>query len=95
MPRAETILLEDFIHSDARQPHAARAQAILAAHPDVRTLIGRNPWTAAILAFVFVLQVAIAALMGRLGLSHWWLALIVAYAIGAFANHCLLSLIHI
>ena len=94
MSRAEPLLLDDFIHSDARQPHAARAQAILAAHPEVRTLIGRNPWTAAILAFVFVLQVSIAAFMGRLGLGHWWLALIVAYAVGAFANHCLYVIIH-
>jgi sphingolipid delta-4 desaturase len=32
--------------------------------------------------------------MGHLGLSHWGLALLLAYALGAFANHCLYVVIH-
>lgn len=75
-------------------PHLVRARRILAAHPEVRTLFGRNPATAAILALVFALQVAIARMMGGLGLEHWWIAIITAYAIGAFANHSLYVVIH-
>jgi sphingolipid delta-4 desaturase len=32
--------------------------------------------------------------MGRLGLHYWWVALLAAYGIGAFANHCLYVIIH-
>lgn len=32
--------------------------------------------------------------MGRRGGSYWWLSLIVAYGLGAFANHCSYVLIH-
>jgi hypothetical protein len=26
--------------------------------------------------------------MGQLGWGYWWLSLLVAYGVGAFANHC-------
>ena len=83
-----------FFLADHDQPHPGRTKAILARHPDVRQLFGRNPWTALVAFLVVALQVAIAAYLGRLGLSHWWLALILAYAVGAFANHCLYVVIH-
>jgi sphingolipid delta-4 desaturase len=78
-----------FYVSAADQPHPARTLAILKAHPEIRQLIGRNPWTAMIMLGVVGLQVAIAFSMGRLGLDYWWAALLAAYGIGAFANHCL------
>jgi sphingolipid delta-4 desaturase len=40
------------------------------------------------------LQIGLAALMGRLGLHAWWAALLLAYGVGAFANHCLYVVIH-
>jgi sphingolipid delta-4 desaturase len=82
-----------FISADD-QPHPARSIAIASAHPDVRRLAGRNPWTALIGAGVVGMQAALAALMGHLGLSYWWAALLVAYGVGAFANHCLYVVIH-
>ncbi|MCC7346933.1 MAG: fatty acid desaturase [Variibacter sp.] len=75
-------------------PHPARAKAILKAHPEIRTLIGRNPWTAAIVLGVVAMQTAIAGAMGHLGVGHWWVALIVAYLVGAFANHAMYVAIH-
>jgi sphingolipid delta-4 desaturase len=83
-----------FFVSAVDQPHPSRTQAILKAHPEIRGLIGRNPWTAAIMLPVVALQIGLAALMGRLGIHYWWAALLLAYAVGAFANHCLYVVIH-
>lgn len=84
----------DFWRSNVSEPHAARTKAILAAHPHVRGLIGRNPWTAAIALFVVSFQVALAAAVGRLGAAWWPLALVLAWFVGAFANHCLFVIVH-
>jgi sphingolipid delta-4 desaturase len=83
-----------FFVSTADQPHPERTQAILKAHPEIRELIGRNPWTAVIMLGVAGLQVALAFLMGGLGLHYWWVALLTAYCVGAFANHCLYVIVH-
>jgi sphingolipid delta-4 desaturase len=83
-----------FLLSQQDQPHPDRTRAILKAHPEVRRLMGRNVWTAAVLAGLVLLQIALAVVMGRLGVGYWWLALVVAYAIGAFANHSLYVIVH-
>jgi sphingolipid delta-4 desaturase len=76
------------------QPHPERTRLILKAHPQVRDLIGRNSWTAAVLALVVSLQVALAWLFGKLGLHYWWVSLAAAWCVGAFANHSLYVIIH-
>jgi len=83
-----------FFVSAEDQPHPARTQAILKAHPEIRQLIGRNPWTAVIMLGVVGLQIGLASIMGRLGLQYWWVALLTAYGVGAFANHCLYVVVH-
>ena len=84
-----------FFHSDDSQPHLRRAQEILQKHPEVVKLIGRNPNTAAILVALFLFQMTVAALLGSIGFtSYWWLALIVAYGIGAFAVNPMYVIIH-
>jgi sphingolipid delta-4 desaturase len=40
------------------------------------------------------MQTAIAYGMGTLGFGYWWLSLLVAYCIGAFANHANYVIIH-
>jgi sphingolipid delta-4 desaturase len=83
-----------FHQSELDQPHPARSRAIIKAHPEVRQLMVRNPWTALIALSVVTLQTGIAYAMGRLGFGYWWLSLIVAYCVGAFANHCNYVIIH-
>jgi sphingolipid delta-4 desaturase len=78
----------------ADQPHPGRAQAILKAHPEIRKLMGRNRWTAVVMFGLVALQLAISWQMGQLGLSYWWASLLIAYAVGAFANHSLYVIIH-
>jgi sphingolipid 4-desaturase/C4-monooxygenase len=83
-----------FIPTLLPRPHPSRRRAILAAHPEVATLIGRNPVTAWIILSVVAGQILIAAGLGALGLDYWWAALVAAFCIGAFANHAMYVAIH-
>src|SRR6267143_1293185 len=83
-----------FYQSELDQPHPERTRAILRAHPEVRQLIGRNPFTAAIMVLVLSTQTAIAFAMGRLGWNFCWLSLLIAFCLGAFLNHCMYVIIH-
>lgn len=85
---------ENFYRAEFDQPHPERTKAIMKAHPEVRKLIGRNPYTALIMLFVLTLQTSIAFGMGKLGFSYWWVSIIIAYCVGAFANHCMYVIIH-
>src|SRR2546428_13844529 len=73
--------------SEFDQPHPSRARAIIKAHPEVRQLMVRNPHTALIALSLVIMQTTIAYGMGRLGFGYWWLSLLIAYCVGAFANH--------
>jgi sphingolipid 4-desaturase/C4-monooxygenase len=83
-----------FYQSELDQPHPARTRAIIKAHPEVRQLMVRNPYTALIGVSLVILQTGIAYGIGRLGFGFWWLSLLVAYCIGAFANHANYVVIH-
>src|SRR5947208_9182491 len=83
-----------FYQSELDHPHAGRARAIIKTHPEVRQLMVRNPYTALIALAIVVLQTAIAFWMGKLGFSYWCLSLLIAYCVGAFANHANYVIIH-
>src|ERR1700688_33835 len=85
---------EAFFQSQLEHPHVGRARAIVKAHPEVRQLMVRNPWTALIALSIVALQTALAWWFGRLGLGYWWLSLLVAYGVGAFADHANYVIIH-
>lgn len=74
-------------------PHPARGRRLLAAHPELASLFGRNPWTAALAAGLGVLQLGIAAAIG-LGGAPWWAALLLAWTVGAFVDHALFAAMH-
>ena len=87
--------MENHFHeSPADQPHPQRTKDLIRKYPEIKKLMGKNPYTFLIMLFVLALQVSIAYLMGHLGLSYWWLSFIVAFAVGAFANHCMYVIIH-
>lgn len=81
----------EFSYSDQPEPHKERTKKILASHPEVRKLIGRNPFSFIIILLLVTLQLGIAYYLKD---SVWWIVLITAYLIGAFANHTLFVLIH-
>ena len=65
--------------------HVERRQQILQKYPQVRELFGKDPVTFKITAAIFAGQFLIAAWLGWLGLSYWWLSLLFAICVGAFA----------
>jgi sphingolipid delta-4 desaturase len=81
----------DFHHSVAREPHRERTRYLLRAHPGIRELIGKNPRSMAYIVGLVVLQVLLAWVVST---QPWWALLLVAYLVGAFANHALFVLIH-
>lgn len=83
-----------FYQSESDQPHPGRARAIIKAHPEVRQLMVRNTWTALIALSVVVVQTSLAFCFGKLGFGYWWLSLVIAYCVGAFANHANYVIIH-
>lgn len=87
--------MENHFHeSPVDQPHPQRTKELIKKYPEIKKLMGKNPYTALIMLFVLSLQVSIAYWMGSMGMSYWWLSFIVAFAVGAFANHCMYVIIH-
>jgi sphingolipid delta-4 desaturase len=81
----------DFVYSQNSEPHRLRTKQILKEHPQVRQLIGRNPKSFFGIIFLVALQIALAILLHN---QAWWLVILVAYVVGAFADHALFVLIH-
>ena len=81
----------EFHRSKAAQPHPKRTAAILKAHPEVRALQGRNPWTFVLLVGLLSLQIGLAWYMSNQSL---WAIFAVAWLVGAFANHALYGIVH-
>lgn len=80
-----------FYYSNSIEPHKARTKALLQKHPEVRNLITHNPYSFLIILSIVSAQTVIAILLKD---QAWWVSLIAAYLLGAFANHTLFVLIH-
>lgn len=81
----------DFIYSTESEPHRARTKKILKQFPDLRKLIGKNPYTIfAIIGLVLFQVVAAYLLKGQ----SWLIIFAAAYLLGAFADHALFVMIH-
>jgi len=81
----------DFQYSDLPEPHKERTKQILKAHPEVRELIGRNSFSAVLVVLIAAIQLVIAYLLSD---QPWWITIVTAFFIGAFADHTLFVLIH-
>jgi sphingolipid 4-desaturase/C4-monooxygenase len=81
----------DFQYTDSEEPHRQRTKDILGAHPEIRNLMGRNPFSFVLILLVVSAQLSVAYLLRDQSI---WLVLIAAYFFGAFANHSLYVLIH-
>ena len=82
-----------FTLSETPLPHRERARQIRAAHPDVRQLFRRDRSSALWTVLLVALQVGIGIGLTLLH-ARWWAFAIVAYVVGAFANHALFVLMH-
>jgi sphingolipid 4-desaturase/C4-monooxygenase len=95
MPNFETATLGtasgEYLKPSRPAPHPGRAREILARHPEIRELVGKNAGTFWITAGIVAAQVALGAALAH---SPWWLIILVAATAGAFANHALWVVIH-
>ena len=81
----------DFQYSNTEEPHIQRTKEIIKKYPQIKKLMGRYPMSFAYALGIVLLQLTIAYFMKD---QAWWMVLIAAYAVGAFANHGLFILIH-
>ncbi len=81
----------DFLQPEGPNPHGGRGRSIILNHPEIRDLVGKNPVTFWITLGIVLVQTALAA---ALHTSPWWLIVLVAVTVGAFANHALWVVIH-
>lgn len=81
----------DFVHVETPEPHRGRTREMLKQHPELRGLIGKNPYSFMAIIGIVALQVLVAYLLSG---QSWWWVFGAAYLIGAFADHALFVLIH-
>lgn len=82
---------KQFLNSLAQEPHRDRTKTLLRRHPELRRLIGKNPYTALMILGCVSLQVLLGLLLRD---SPWWLIFGVALTAGACTSHALWTLIH-
>lgn len=82
---------KEFSVSSHTEPHRIRTREILKSHPEIKKLVGRNVNTFYIMVAAVAFQVLGAYLLKD---QAWWVALIAAYCLGAFAVHTLFVSIH-
>ncbi len=81
----------DFTYVQGTEPHRIRTKEILAAHPEVRNLIEKNPMTFLWTAICVFFQIGAAYLLKD---QSWWIIVLAAWFIGAFSTHTLYVCIH-
>lgn len=80
-----------FNWSDESEPHKKRTKEIIRKHPEIRQLIGRNPYTILVILLCVGVQLAAAWLLRD---AAWYWIFAASYLIGAFACHTLFVCIH-
>ncbi|MFT4060808.1 MAG: fatty acid desaturase [Edaphocola sp.] len=85
--------LTSFRWSDNPEPHKARTKEIIQKHPEIRGLIGRNPYTFLVILLCVAVQVGLSYVVFQYNLP-WWAVLVISYLVGAFACHTLYVCVH-
>jgi sphingolipid delta-4 desaturase len=81
----------DFTHLAGRPIHFVRGREILKMHPEIKDLMGKNPWTALWTLMLVTVQWITASFANDL---TWYWLVPLAYLFGAFLNHALYVVIH-
>jgi sphingolipid delta-4 desaturase len=80
-----------YLFTELPDPHIGRAKKIIAAHPEVRNLFGNTPSSFIYISGIVCFQIVLAVLATR---TSWWLGFLIAYFVGAVADHALFVMIH-
>ena len=80
-----------FSWSEQCEPHKLRTNTLIKEHPEIRNLIGRNPYTLLVILLCVSIQLALSYWLKD---KSWWLLFGAAYLIGAFCCHTLFVCIH-
>lgn len=83
--------VKEFHHAHDAEPHIQRTKDIIKKYPEIKNLMGRNVNTIYYILGIVGLQLVVAYFVSS---QAWWVLLIAAYCIGAFANHALFVLMH-
>jgi sphingolipid delta-4 desaturase len=83
--------LRSFRWSVESEPHKGRTKEIISEHPEIRQLIGKNPYTFLVILLCVGVQICLSWFLRN---QSWWLIFGAAYLIGAFACHTLFVCIH-
>ncbi|KAL8292406.1 hypothetical protein RQP46_001018 [Phenoliferia psychrophenolica] len=83
----------DWLWMMTEEPHRTRRKAILAAHPEIKQLMGREPWTKWVSLFVTTLQLTMMYLLRDTPVLSWRFML-AAYVVGGTANQNVFLSIH-
>lgn len=83
--------MKEFLISQEAEPHIGRTREIIKKYPQIKQLMGRNPYTFLFIVAIVSLQLSLAWVSSTLA---WYWVLLIAYGVGAFANHALFTLIH-
>jgi len=81
----------DFTYAQGPNFHIERRREIVAKYPEIRSLMVKNPWSAAWIVGLVALQWGAASAAAG---ASWWLLVLAAFAFGAFVNHALYVLMH-
>ncbi|MBL7715141.1 MAG: fatty acid desaturase [Bdellovibrionales bacterium] len=73
--------------------HRERARALVAAHPELKNLMGTDPWPAAIIFLLVAAQTAVAIAFEVYDVSGYWI-LLTAVFVGSVFNHWLAMGVH-
>ncbi len=81
----------DFFYTQEKDIHFIRPIEIIKEHPEVRNLIGRNPYT----IFAILGLISLHGFLAYFTAQHaWWLVFVLAYFVGAFLVHALFVMVH-
>lgn len=87
----QLITTHDFYHSYTDEPHATRRKEMLKKYPQIKELMGPDPWiTVPVVLSVFI-QITMSILVQD---APWWKLLLIAYVIGGTINHSLSLALH-
>jgi sphingolipid delta-4 desaturase len=83
--------VNQFVFSNEPEPHRMRTRQMLKQHPEIKKLIGKNPYSFIAVTFCVFAQIGIAYLLRD---QPWWAILLAAFCIGAFISHNLFVFVH-